>query len=70
MKHVAKRGAPQTHLTHACSGDAYTSHQLDCEEKRDPSDRKPHQPINGLTAKKETYELDLNIRLEKQTLKN
>jgi len=67
VKRVAKRGAPQTYLTHACSGDAYDNHQPDCEEKRDPSERKPLQLKMAERPKKETYELDLNIRLEKQT---
>ena len=54
-------------LTHACSGDAYSNHQIDCEEKRDPSERKPLQPMMADRSWKETYELDLNIRLEKRT---
>jgi len=40
------------YLTHACSGDAFDNHQIDCEEKRDPSDRKPLALTHGLTAKK------------------
>ena len=66
-KHEEKRGAPQTHLTHACSG-IKMDIKSDCEEKRDPSDRKPLKRQRAEGPKKETYELDLNIRLEKQTL--